>query len=506
MADPDPYTNPDPYASPSPVTVQAPPQDYGAPGAYDPMLQRYRTAFQEREKQRESVEAKQQLNTDQMSTLLEDAAKAIRKNREGRSNLPMMAFGAGMMGTPGDFGTQVGAGLRAMIPAVEHQRKDEDQTEVTLANLGTKAGEIRDAPLKTKLDYLKALQLGDVATIRAIETAQIRASAQQAKTDTKQGTLDLNTQKAHAQVLQKATEAAMKHVADLDKDNDFTPEERQQLYRDTLKQQLTFTAGGAGIQLNDEFINKALQMPMPSVGSPANLFPKPEEMKAEGERLGLPEMPRTYDAMGSKDRAKLRAEQNKAYTKESAKWDEQSSIDKGNDDLMREAETIIREKPDLMGLIAGRGWDVSTEAVRLKTILRRLEVTNVPKGQGQITDYERELFREAGVAMTQNPQAALQTLQAMRAANNRSSEQRTFMDNYFKTYRTLEGAASKWEEYTRSNGGSYVTMKDGKLVPNANRMPPEIYFKHQRLGSDLPIAKGPDGKWYVMRDGKPEPL
>jgi len=159
-----------------------------------------------------------------------------------------------------------------------------------------------------------------------------------------------------------------------------------------------------------------------------------------------------------------------------------------------------------MGLIAGRGWDVSPEAVRLKTILRRLEVTNVPKGQGQITDYERELFREAGVAMTQNPQAALQTLQAMRAANNRSSEQRTFMDNYFKTYRTLEGAASKWEEYTRSNGGSYVTMKDGKLVPNANRMPPEIYFKHQRLGSDLPIAKGPDGKWYVMRDGRPEPL
>jgi hypothetical protein len=175
----DPYVT-DPYGAATAGLKIALPDDYGDAGAYEPILSKYRTAFSAREQQREGIEAKQQLNADQMSALLNGAAAKIRQNREGRSNLPMIAMGAGMMG-PGDFGTQVGRGLQAMVPAIEKQRAEEDATELQVANLGVKAGEVQNMPLKEKLDYLKALQTGDMATIRAIETAQIRAQAQQAK-------------------------------------------------------------------------------------------------------------------------------------------------------------------------------------------------------------------------------------------------------------------------------------------------------------------------------------
>lgn len=168
------------YAPQSPYAIALPSSDYGNPKAYDAYLSEHRTAFAEREKQREAIEAKQQLSADQMSTILKDAAATIRKNREGRSNLPLMALGANMMG-PGDFGTQVGRGLQAMVPAIQKQRETDDQEEVTLANLGVKAEEMKNAPLKTKLDYLKALQLGDMNSIKAIEQAQVRAQAQAAK-------------------------------------------------------------------------------------------------------------------------------------------------------------------------------------------------------------------------------------------------------------------------------------------------------------------------------------
>jgi hypothetical protein len=500
MAEPDPYA--DPYASPAPVTVQAPPQDYGNPSAYAPMLERHQTAFNEREKERQQIEAKQQLNTDQMSTLLEDAAKTIRKSREGRSNLPMIALGAGMMGTPGDFGTQVGAGLRAMVPQIQKQREDEDKTELTLAELGTKAGEIRNMPLKTKLDYLKAIQLGDIATIRAIETAQVRAQAQQGN---KSGTLDLNTQKAHAAVMQKASAEAFKQLQELNKDNDYTQEEMQKVYSDLLKQQITLQAGASGMQLNDEYVNKALQAQMPGMGVASNQFPNLADMKAEGEKEGLPAMPPTYDTMGAKDRSKQRLKEAEAYRKESTKWDEQAGTDKTMDNDLREAQAIIQANPDLIGKIKGRGWNISPEADRLAKILARLETTSVPKGQGQITDFERRLFKEALPTMTSNPEAALRTLQVMRDANNRSSEQRAFMDKYYRTYRTLEGANTKWEEYMKSPTGSYVTEQGGKLVPNADRMSSDIYFKWQRMGSPE-VRRGPNGEWMVRRDGKVEVL
>src|SRR5215468_5332698 len=59
------------------------------------------------ESQRQQAEAKEQYNADQMSTILDQATAAIKKSREGRSNLALMTLGANMMG-PGNFGDQLG--------------------------------------------------------------------------------------------------------------------------------------------------------------------------------------------------------------------------------------------------------------------------------------------------------------------------------------------------------------------------------------------------------------
>jgi hypothetical protein len=172
MAD-DPYG--DPYAAPQ-VALNVPAPTIGNPEAAAQYLEQHRSAFRDRETQRQQVEAKQQLNTDQMTKILDDATAAIRKSREGRTNLPMLAMAAGLMG-PGNFGDQVGRGFAMMGPAIAQQRKEDDQAELQTANLSLKGAELRNAPLSEKLAYIKALQMGDLQAIRAIEQAQVRSAA-----------------------------------------------------------------------------------------------------------------------------------------------------------------------------------------------------------------------------------------------------------------------------------------------------------------------------------------
>jgi len=351
MAD-DPYTNPDPYApqtaaNVSGVTVQQPAFTIGAggEGTAERYLQEYRQHRKDMEQQRQAVEAKQQLSTDEATKLLDETTKQIRARRD-RPGLALLTLGANMMG-PGNFGDQLGRGLRAMGPQIQAERTAQDQDELTIANLGIKKAELANAPLKTKLDYLRALELGDVNAQRAIEQAQIRSGNQAQQQQ-------LNQQKLQAGILQKASAEAMNQFKELNKDNDYTQEEAQKLYRKLLERQLTLQAGGAGVQLNEEYVRKALDMPMPAVGVQTNLFPKTEDMQKEGARVGLPDMPPTYQDMGPKDRAKERSKQADAYRAEAKGWDEQAAHDKASDEQLREAEAIIRAHPDLLGMISCR--------------------------------------------------------------------------------------------------------------------------------------------------------
>ena len=152
--------------------LQPPEPDPAAARGY---LNQHRGAMANRDKEIADVKAQQQVNIDQMSRLLDETVSSLRASREGRSNLPLMAMGAGMMSSPGNFGQQVGAGMRMMVPAIAAQRENDDAFQGQLSNIALKRAGITNAPLDEQLRYLKALQLGDINAVRGIESSLIRA-------------------------------------------------------------------------------------------------------------------------------------------------------------------------------------------------------------------------------------------------------------------------------------------------------------------------------------------
>ena len=143
-------------------------------------INQHRGAMANRDKEMSDVKAQQQANIEQMSRMLDETVSSLRESRKGRMNLPLMALGAGMMSGTGNFGQQVGAGMRMMVPAIAAQREEEDQFQGQLSNIALKRAGITNAPLDEQLRYLKALQVGDINAIRGIESSLIRASGRTA--------------------------------------------------------------------------------------------------------------------------------------------------------------------------------------------------------------------------------------------------------------------------------------------------------------------------------------
>src|SRR5580765_2463229 len=119
-----------PFGSPAVAAAVAPAPVIEAPmvnpEAAQAMGLRFRGEHQAsmdaRTKDVDNLFSKQQLNIDNMSKILDDTTASLKRSREGRSNLGLMALGAGMMSSPGNFGTQLGMGVKAMIPAIQQER------------------------------------------------------------------------------------------------------------------------------------------------------------------------------------------------------------------------------------------------------------------------------------------------------------------------------------------------------------------------------------------------
>lgn len=160
------------------VSVNVPPTGGPLPGALEAasaFSQKHQTRIDAREQEiRKTMEA-QQLNVDQMTKILDEAAGSIKRNREGRTSLPLLKMGAAMMTTPGNFGTSLGAGFGAMAEGIAATRKEENEEDFKLLDLQMKKTTLANAPLEQRLNYIKALQTGDIAAQRAIESAIIKA-------------------------------------------------------------------------------------------------------------------------------------------------------------------------------------------------------------------------------------------------------------------------------------------------------------------------------------------
>lgn len=224
----------------------------------------YRADIAARDKERKDAEQAQQMNVDKMSQVLDETAAKIRSARSGGgSNIPLISMGAAMMGSPGGIGQQLGAGFKALAPAIEKQREGDVEMESKIGDLGLQKGKLAMMPLEDRLKYIQALQTGNIAGLRAIEAAQVKG---QTKTATgKMALIEQIKSDAAAKGQTLSTEDALKVLQSTSERN---PASMQEVDR-----------------LNEER-KAAGQPPMPYVDAVAEINRRKQEAGATGHAVG----------------------------------------------------------------------------------------------------------------------------------------------------------------------------------------------------------------------------
>lgn len=463
------------------------PPTVGNPAAADFYMRKHQAAFDERESQADQIANDQQANIAKMAKMLDETTAALRAARSNRSNLPLMALGAGMMSSTGNFGQQVGAGLRMMIPTIDAERRNDEDFEYKLANIAMQRAGLENAPLRERLAYLRALQQGDQAAIRAIETAQIStATTSASKTRTK-------VQKA----LQESMQEARRQFEAGNKEMYATPEEAQAEIERLFRQQIAIRRAG-GLDIPDEVIDPIIKTGgggnQPTPRQRKTFFDPPTDEAAF--EIGLPPRPPgyIYDSVGPKDRAEIVKKQQEAWTKNTKDWDDETQTMMGLNQRLDEMEGILKKNPKVVGPQYGVPnkllYNYSEDAQRLNALFKSVEINNFPKGQGAVSNAERELFSLAGPNMAINADANLQVINTMREVAKRNVEFRDFLSAYFNLYKTQDGAVSAWNHYV--NGpGSIVKRTANGLVTNEDRIPWQEYFRS--LHKTPPVKKATGG-------------
>ena len=470
-------------------------------------LAKHQAAMDARTKEVDNVFSKQQLNVDTMSKMLDDTTATLKRQREGRSNLPLMALGAGMMTSKGSFGEQLGAGVKAMVPAIQQQRGDDEDYQYKLAQMAMRRAGVENAPLQDKLAYLRALQVGDESTIRAIESGLIKVQGQTDKAG------DKSAQKA-AELEEKANNHAMQRAQDqvdkLGKDYFSTPQEReeelirryQQIAR-SLKvpeESITRFSGGLRSQIDP---NKGKGM----FTTPGD---KPED-HAEAQKLGLPPKPvgYTYDSYPNPaDRQKAYRIERENYEKETKSQQAETQTILTNDRDLERAENIMKKYPGITGRTSGvlpNLWSRYPTAAtdELKAIFTKNQVYAVPQGQGAISNFERELFEAAKPRMDNLPDANKNLITVQRQIIADQLEKQKFINTYFGHYKTTMGANDAWADYARSKEGraAFDDPQTGMVVPNPARITWQEYMKKKWGNAPQTHAEGGQHKSAAIHLG-----
>lgn len=480
MADDDPYSTP--YDSGT-GTVIAPPLAANNPTLAREFLEHHRGQFQRREGQVVGVENQQQANIDRMSKVLEETAAAIKAARSGRVNLPLMAFGAGMLSTPGNFGSQLGGGFRAAVPTIQADREADDKTNLNLANLAATRAGLENAPLKDRLAYIRALQTGDLAAMRTIEAALIRGQ-----------TTDANRQQQQvSKALGTALDTARKLYTAENKEMYSTAEEAEARINELTRQQIEIQRA-AGIDIPQAVVDRVLKTNAPGGQGPAaapqrrqakGFYPKTNE---EGAALGLPNRPAaySYDMIGpGKQTADKFQEESKKWGKLTEDWktsnEDAARTDAGLDEITR----ILDRNPKVVGRQKALPNNIipnfSEDSQRLQALFNSINLSNVPKGQGAVSNYERELFSSANANMNMEAQANKDHIAMMRRVLERRKDYRSYLEGYFTAYGTIDGADEAWDRYVKSPVGSMVVRdKAGKFIPNPSHQTWREFFQSER--------------------------
>jgi len=482
---------PDDDGVPSPFTAQS---IYPVePGATNPelakeFLARHRADMEARQPDIDQILGKMQLSTDSMSKILDDTTASIKASRAAQTNLPLMAMAAGMLSNRGNFGNQLGAGFSAVIPTVQKDREQDEQMQMQLAQLALRKSAIEQGPLEAKLAYMRALQTGDINAARAIEQALIRAQGQ--------GQNSPNNPKLIQKTVQDAWSEARKQVDSQDKEMYATAEEREAEVNRRFLENIK-VAKASGIQIPDDVITQITGgkgATLPKTASPRKSFfdapTDPETQKQTLEKgLPAPPSPYIYQSVGPKERPAIMQKETDAYRKDTKDMDDQSAQQRTQLDQIDQIEKIL-DKPHankIVGQQVGNtikntwlpNW--SEDVQTLTGLFNYIQLHSIPKGQGAVSNMERELFAQASPNMNFGVAANKNLLAIQKEIIKRDKDRREFFNDYFNTYRTADGMVQAWDRYIQSPAGSaFIRNQDGSPVANTKRVPWRDYFRGER--------------------------
>lgn len=126
----------------------------------------------------------------------------------------------------------------------------------------------------------------------------------------------------------------------------------------------------------------------------------------------------------------------------------------------------------IMGMMPTIG---NPERQELEQIQNFLTLNNFKPGQGAISNVEREYMKGAGPSLMNDRQTNDNITQIMIGAAQNARERAIFRQTWLENNRSLSGADAAWQKYVDANP-RFVPQKDGAIVENPRRVPPEEFF------------------------------
>lgn len=512
---------------------------------------------------------------------IDETVADLRKSHDSQWNLPLLAFGAGMLRTtPGvasNFGNEVGSGLASAVPAISNARMQDRDFWAKIADLQSQRGTMASLPAKMDIEQsnkeIEDLTRGqsslEAAGIRGIPASQ-RLADQRTKLEEqlnakRQDQLSKMQNEARSDVKEMLKNFEGAQPEDIDALQQMVLHDRIQKFNAQPGQDIKLTipdmtpdqiARANKVRGNmqkkglDEYRSKlraglvakadaSLKMQYPAFGSldpdaqeslrqeqinrlieennkstskdaepylPTTTF-TPEEWnginsakaqharlvkigeptKGEVEDAHLPSdlMPQKYKNLSYPERQKTLARED-----EHAKKELEPLILSANelprrlmmaDEFMRDYDASNRT-----GIIGGITRAIGSEqAQRLDKISSELAMTNVPKGQGAISDAERALIMKSNPSRAMERGAAQTLVNFYKEASMRSNEQLQFFRTWQDHYKTTDGAMEAWNNYINSPQGSILKTKkggEGGMELNPRRMTWREYFDRKNKG------------------------
>jgi hypothetical protein len=128
------------------------------------------------------------------------------------------------------------------------------------------------------------------------------------------------------------------------------------------------------------------------------------------------------------------------------------------------------------------------DAARFRTVAAQMQRNAYVPGEGQISNFERELFAQANLDLGRPMKTNFDLIDANRIASERTIERAQFFERYFAVNRTMSGADELWQTYLENNP---ILIRDqaGEIVKNPNRAKSYVEWFRSRQGQ--PASQAP---------------